>query len=101
LLHLQAHRVGAASPLNTARATNRRSFPFPRDALMMGVSHPHAERRAMVLCPVALAVGCRKCPIFSVCPAKSIIGDYKPDPDATRSPAVKPAPRKGKAAKKR
>ncbi len=35
----------------------------------------------MVLCPVALAVGCKKCPIFAVCPAKSIIGDYKPVED--------------------
>jgi len=33
----------------------------------------------MTLCPVALAVGCKKCPIFSVCPAKGIIGDYKKD----------------------
>jgi hypothetical protein len=33
----------------------------------------------MVLCPVAIAVGCKKCPIFSVCPVKSVIGDYKPD----------------------
>jgi len=33
----------------------------------------------MVLCPVALAVGCTKCPIFNVCPAKGVIGDYKPD----------------------
>ena len=33
----------------------------------------------MVLCPVALAVGCRKCPVFNVCPLKSVIGDYKPD----------------------
>lgn len=33
----------------------------------------------MVLCPVAIAVGCRKCPVFSVCPVKSVIGDYKPD----------------------
>ncbi|MFO1413804.1 MAG: hypothetical protein U1F10_07840 [Burkholderiales bacterium] len=57
----------------------------------------------MVLCPVALAVGCRKCPIFSVCPAKGIIGDYRPDPDATQSPAIKPAKGKArrKAAKKR
>ncbi len=55
----------------------------------------------MVLCPVALAVGCRKCPVFSVCPAKGIIVDYKPDPDATRSPAIKPPARKRKAAKKR
>jgi hypothetical protein len=31
----------------------------------------------MTLCPVALAVGCRKCPVFNVCPAKGIIGDYK------------------------
>ena len=32
----------------------------------------------MTLCPIALAVGCRKCPIFTVCPVKSVIGDYKP-----------------------
>lgn len=35
----------------------------------------------MTLCPVALAVGCQKCPVFKVCPAKSIIGDQpKPSP---------------------
>jgi len=39
----------------------------------------------MVLCPVALAVGCKKCPIFNVCPAKSIIGDYKGDDDKAAS----------------
>jgi len=32
----------------------------------------------MTLCPIAIAVGCKKCPIFPVCPVKSIIGDYKP-----------------------
>ena len=31
----------------------------------------------MTLCPVAIAVGCMKCPVFSVCPVKGIIGDYK------------------------
>lgn len=31
----------------------------------------------MTLCPVALAVGCQKCPVFKVCPAKGVIGDYK------------------------
>jgi hypothetical protein len=31
----------------------------------------------MVLCPVAIAVGCKKCPAFNLCPAKGIIGDYK------------------------
>ncbi len=29
----------------------------------------------MKICPVAIAVGCKKCPIFNVCPAKTIIGD--------------------------
>jgi hypothetical protein len=33
----------------------------------------------MTLCPVALAAGCRKCPIFSVCPLKGVIGDQKKD----------------------
>ncbi len=46
----------------------------------------------MTLCPVALAVGCRKCPIFSVCPLKTVIGDQKAD-----EPPPKP---KAKSAKK-
>ena len=29
----------------------------------------------MTLCPVAIAVGCKKCPLFKVCPAKTISGD--------------------------
>lgn len=36
----------------------------------------------MTLCPVALAVTCRKCPIFSVCPLKTVIGDEKAAPAA-------------------
>jgi hypothetical protein len=31
----------------------------------------------MTLCPIALAVGCKKCPAFSVCPLKGVIGDFK------------------------
>jgi len=34
----------------------------------------------MKICPVAIAVGCKKCPIYSVCPAKSLIGDQAKDP---------------------
>lgn len=33
----------------------------------------------MTLCPVAIAVGCKKCPVFSVCPLKGTIGDYSPE----------------------
>ncbi len=31
----------------------------------------------MVICPVAIAVGCKKCPVFKVCPMTTIIGDQK------------------------
>ena len=44
----------------------------------------------MVLCPVALAVGCKRCPVFNVCPAKGLIGDQRPADPAT-SEAAKPA----------
>ena len=51
----------------------------------------------MTLCPIAIAVGCKKCPIFAVCPVKSVIGDYKPSesekPQAGRAKAgVKKSP---------
>jgi hypothetical protein len=42
----------------------------------------------MTLCPIALAVGCRKCPAFTVCPLKAVIGDFRPD-DKTPAPAAK------------
>ena len=45
----------------------------------------------MTLCPIALAVGCTKCPAFSVCPLKSVIGDYKkPEPTPGEQQAQKP-----------
>lgn len=40
----------------------------------------------MTLCPGALAIGCRKCPIFKICPAKGVIGDYKPEAQAEPKP---------------
>ena len=30
----------------------------------------------MTLCPIAIIASCKKCPAFSVCPLKSVIGDY-------------------------
>lgn len=33
----------------------------------------------MTLCPIALAVGCPKCPAFKICPATTILGDQKKD----------------------
>ena len=52
----------------------------------------------MVVCPVAIAVGCAKCPVFKVCPAKGLIGDYKPDADVTQK---LPPPAKGRAKARR
>ena len=49
----------------------------------------------MTLCPIAIAVGCKKCPAFSVCPLKSTIGDFKPDDEAQASkPASSKAEKK-------
>ena len=31
----------------------------------------------MTLCPIAIAAGCKKCPAFSFCPLKGVIGDFK------------------------
>jgi hypothetical protein len=42
----------------------------------------------MTLCPVAIAVGCQKCPAFKVCPLKGVIGD-SPKPDASKPEAQK------------
>ena len=53
----------------------------------------------MTLCPVAIAIGCRKCPVFTVCPVKGIIGDYKPDPE-DQAPADKNASGPDASAKK-
>jgi hypothetical protein len=48
----------------------------------------------MIICPVAIAIGCRKCPIFAFCPVKTVIGDQKPSSRAGKSdPANKPESR--------
>jgi hypothetical protein len=42
----------------------------------------------MKICPVAIAVGCAKCPVFTVCPAKAFIGDYVPPSPGAVKPAM-------------
>ena len=29
----------------------------------------------MTVCPIAIVAGCQKCPVFKICPVKSILGD--------------------------
>jgi hypothetical protein len=44
-------------------------------------------RNQMTLCPIALAASCNKCPAVTLCPLKSVLGDYekpaetKPEPE--------------------
>jgi hypothetical protein len=44
----------------------------------------------MTVCPIAIAVGCKKCPAFSVCPLKSALGD-QPSKAETEAAAKKTA----------
>lgn len=43
----------------------------------------------MTICPIALVAGCRKCPAVTVCPLKSVVGDYQSDAQAP--PTADPA----------
>ena len=56
----------------------------------------------MTICPIAIAVGCARCAVFSVCPVKGVIGDYKRPMAASKvAKAGSPAPPAAKARKKR
>ena len=35
----------------------------------------------MTLCPIAIAIGCKKCFLFDICFVKTVIGDYKEEKD--------------------
>jgi hypothetical protein len=52
----------------------------------------------MTICPIAVVVGCRKCPVFRVCPVKTVIGDQPKEPPPTET---REAPRARAKAKKR
>jgi len=47
----------------------------------------------MTLCPVALAVGCRRCALFAVCPLKGVIGDYRKEDAKSDTPKAKSSKR--------
>ena len=44
------------------------------------VVHLNPGRCVVTICPIALAVGCAKCPAVKMCPLKSVLGDYKEPP---------------------
>ncbi|MBK8285237.1 MAG: hypothetical protein IPK97_10380 [Ahniella sp.] len=53
----------------------------------------------MTICPIALAVGCKKCPVFSICPATRTLGDQKDEAPPAAASTNKPAQKKNTKAK--
>lgn len=49
------------------------------------ILHKQLLETSMTVCPIAVVVGCQKCPAFSVCPLKTVLGD-QPKPGASGSP---------------
>jgi hypothetical protein len=44
----------------------------------------------MTVCPIALMATCKNCPAVSICPLKSVLGDYKkPDEPQQGTPGDK------------
>lgn len=52
----------------------------------------------MTICPIAIVASCRKCPAFTVCPLKSVLGDHVKEVTPTPSKA---SPAGVKGARKR
>lgn len=53
----------------------------------------------MTLCPIAIVVGCKKCPAYKICPLKGVIGDKPQAPEVTAKTLVE-KPRKAAKRKK-
>jgi len=52
---------------------------------------------AVTLCPIALAVGCRRCPAYRVCPLKRVVGDQRANAEAAPAADAPTVRRKGGA----
>lgn len=56
----------------------------------------------MTICPIAIVAGCRKCPAFTICPLKTVLGDAATaDSDAPPKSPAKPEPRDKEAASRK
>ena len=40
----------------------------------------------MTICPIAIAVGCKKCPAFKFCPLTTVLGDQQKEDEVDASP---------------
>jgi hypothetical protein len=71
-------RAFETMPDDTPRAELTNSLGFGRHRVHTHCVHLLRKETTMTLCPIAIAVGCQKCPAFSVCPLKNVIGDAPP-----------------------
>jgi len=56
----------------------------------------------MTVCPIAIVVGCQKCPAFKICPLKGVLGDKPPAPvEAEIKPKTSGKPRAAATRKKK
>lgn len=78
---------GLNTGLLAPRGAFRASVGGPSDAVYPAA---HLEKDLiMTLCPIAIVAGCKKCPAFSVCPLKSVIGDVPKAADLKSAPPQK------------
>jgi hypothetical protein len=50
----------------------------------------------MTVCPIAIIAGCKKCPAFSVCPLKTVLGDQAKPQEPPPAKAAAPRPKSKK-----
>ena len=53
----------------------------------------------MTVCPIAIVAGCKKCPAFSICPLKTVLGDQPSGGQAPEAKASGDKPKAGPGAK--
>jgi hypothetical protein len=88
---------------NTSAQNFRRNGGLVKQSFIVQIPGSHyaahiivpARRSEMTLCPVALVSGCRKCALFSMCPLKGVIGDYRKDPADPPARDVDPGKKPG------
>ena len=52
----------------------------------MGNLKPTKGVNRMTICPIAIAVGCKKCPAFKFCPLTTVLGDQQEEDEVDASP---------------
>jgi hypothetical protein len=74
---VQEEMLCSFSTISNSSGRDARLNRAPRAIIHIFLGNAEYGRDYMTLCPIAIAVGCKKCPAFTICPLKSVVGDYK------------------------